>query len=337
MIKKSLVALAAVAVTGGAFAQATMSGTMGFGYYNKQTKAGVTTGGMGKDTSNVDFSVAETIDGVGKLSGKMGINLGTADTPTVGREFSVGIDMGSMGSLKFVSDKGDDYLSCGIAAAGSCVAGSLASGSISSVIDLFTTLGYDEALTYKYKVSDAVSISFKMDEPTDSSSSYANGEGSGAAGYGDSSNYQRHNTVSLDYAAGALTFNAGYRAYDLANNATGNANYRTRASFAYDLGVAKIGAGFVQHTYTYGNTRTDSLMGLSIPVPGSAVTLSGQWANRTKNGNASASSDTSYSGSMYTAVYQMSKRTKVYGFYASNQSSGTSNPYVNGLVLEHSF
>lgn len=334
-MKKTLVALAAVAVTGGAFAQAVMTGSMGYGYYQTQTSAGATASGIGKDGANLDFSVSEDIEGLGKLTGKMGIQLGTTDYPSKGRDFAITLDMGSMGSVKMSSAQGEDYLSCGIASAGSCVEGSLAYGSISSVINLFSTRTYDDAMTYKMKLSDQISLSAQYVEPT--ATTYSAGVGAGAAGYGNTADYQRYDQVSMDYAAGALTANVGYRVYDMANNATQNGNYRHRASFAYDMGVAKIGAGYVQHVYTYGNTRTDTLLGLSVPVPHSPLTLSAQWGTRAKAGNASASSDTTYSGSMYNALYALSKRTAVNFTYATVQDAGTSNPNVFVAAIQHTF
>ncbi len=335
MMKKTLVALAAVAVTGGAFAQAVMTGSIGYAYFQTQTSAGATASGMGKDDASLNFTMTEDIEGLGKLTSKMGVKLNTTDKASVGRDLSMVLDMGSAGSLKVDSIYSDDYLSCGIASAGSCVYGSLGSGSISSVINTFSTPTYNEDLVYKFKLTDQIALSVAHTESAPNSG--ASGEGAGAAGYGNTADYQRYNTYSADYAAGALTLNVGYRTFDMANNATSNANYRHRASFAYDMGVAKIGAGYQQQTYTYGNTRTDTLVGISIPLANSPLTLSAQWGTRAKSGNASASSDTTYSGSIYNAVYKLSNRTNISGTYATTQDAGTSNPNALVIALNHSF
>jgi predicted porin len=123
----------------------------------------------------------------------------------------------------------------------------------------------------------------------------------------------------------------------MASNATANSNYRHRAAFSYDLGVAQIGAGYEQTTSTYGATTTDSLMSVVLPIPSSPLTLSAAFGQRVKAGNAASSSDTTYSGSLYNAVYTLSKRTYLLATYTSNQNSGTSNPNFFVTTINHSF
>jgi hypothetical protein len=79
-------------------------------------------------------------------------------------------------------------------------------------------------------------------------------------------------------------------------------------------------------------------MSLVLPVPSSALTLSAQFGNRTKAGNASSSSDTTYSGTIYNAVYKLSGRTDLLATYATNQAAGTLQPdglrgYFEPLLL----
>jgi hypothetical protein len=123
----------------------------------------------------------------------------------------------------------------------------------------------------------------------------------------------------------------------MANNATSNNNYRHRAAFSYDFGVAQIGAGYEANVATYGNTTTDSLVSLVLPIPSSPLTLSAAFGQRVLSGNASAAADTTYSGSLYNAVYTLSKRTYLLATYTSNQNAGTSNPNFFVTTINHSF
>ena len=324
--------MAAVAVTGGAFAQATMTGFLAFGYSATQTSAGATTSGMGTDTANLDFAISEDIENVGKISGKMGVRLKNKDTSALARDAEIKVDMGSMGSLKMDSVYSTSWLS-GTAMGGANQYCGFGNGDCAAGVGMFSTYGYNDDLVYSLPLTSNVSVSFTHTEPSTS----ATAEGAGAAGYGNTADYQRYNTYTGTYKANGLTLVAGYRTYDMSTNATTNSSSRHRAAFSYDLGVAQIGAGYEQTTYNYGNTTTDSLMSVVLPIPSSPLTLSAAFAQRVKAGNASSSSDTSYSGALYNAVYTLSKRTYLLATYTQNQAAGTSNPNFFVTTINHSF
>jgi len=330
-MKKTLVALAAVAATGGAFAQATMTGFLAYGYRATQSTAGATTSGMGVDTASIDFAVGEDIEGLGKLSGKLGVSIKGKDKNAAGRDSEMKLDMGALGAIKMANVYSASWLG-GTAAGGANQYCSFSYGDCGGEVGMFSTYGYNDELSYSIPLSSSLSVSVSHVEP--STSDNLTGLGSGQASYTDS---KRYNTYSVTYKASPLTVTGGYRTYDQASAATGNSSYRHRAAFAYDLGVAQIGAGYEQTTTTYGATTTDSLMSVVLPVPSSPLTLSAQFGNRTKAGNASATNDTTYSGTIYNAVYSLSKRTYVLATYATNQSAGTSNPTFFLTTLNHSF
>jgi hypothetical protein len=196
---------------------------------------------------------------------------------------------------------------------------------------MFSTVGYQDTLTYALKLSDALSISVNHAEP-----STAAGGGSaagvqyiysGGAGAG-----QRHNTYSATFKSAGLTITGGYRTFDGADQSTKNSNFRHRAAASYDMGVAKIGGGYETTQATYGDTTTDTVIGLSAPL--GALTVSAQFGQRTKAGG---TSDSTYAGTIYAASYALSKRTSVDGTYTNNQSSGTSSPSFFITRLVHSF
>jgi len=331
-MKKTLVALAAVAVTGGAFAQATMTGFLAFGYIATQTSAGATASGMGTDTANLDFGISEEIENVGKVSGKMGVRLKNKDTSALARDAEIKVDMGSMGSVKMDSVYSTSWLS-GTAMGGANQYCGFGKGDCGGDVGIFSTYGYNDNFVYSMPLTSNLSVSVSHTEPSTS----ATAEGAGAAGYGNTADYQRYNTYSATYKSSGLVVTGGYRTYDMASNATANSNYRHRAAFSYDLGVAQIGAGYEQTTTTYGATTTDSLMSVVLPIPSSPLTLSAAFGQRVKAGNASSASDTTYSASLYNAVYTLSKRTYLLATYTSNQNAGTSNPNFLVTTINHSF
>jgi len=331
MMKKTLVALAAIAVTGGAFAQATMTGALAYGYSQKTISTGATSGGMGLDTSDLYFGISEQVEGLGKVSGGLGISTGGKGVATAGTGNFISLDMGSMGTIKMDSVYTNSWLG-GVASPGSVAYCTFSSGDCSSGVGMFSTYGYQDSLSYVLKLSDALSVSIAHAEPDTaagggSAAGLTNYAYSGAAG-----DQQRHNTYSATFKSAGLTITGGYRTFDGADQSTKNSNFRHRAAASYDMGVAKIGGGYETTQTTYGDTTTDTVIGLSAPL--GALTVSAQFGQRTKAGG---TSDSTYAGNIYAASYALSKRTSVDGTYISNQTSGTSSPSFFITRLVHSF
>jgi len=328
MMKKTLVALAAVAVTGGAFAQATMTGSLAYGYRQTQLSTGVTAGGIGSNAAAIDFAVTEDIEGLGKVSGKMGISSKNSDSNAAARDSSLKLDMGSAGAITMNAVYSYSWLA-DVAQPGSVAACSFTNGDCTTGIGMFSSFGYNDNISYALKVADSVSVSLTHTEP--------NGTASGIGAGGAAGTTQRYNTASATYSAGSLVVTGGYRTYDLANVATSNANYKHRAAFSYDLGAVKIGAGYETTAYTYGNTATESLFGVALAVPNSPVTVSATFGQKALAGNATSSADTTYSGSIYAASYKLSGRTSLNTTYLTNQAAGTSNPTFFLATINHTF
>ena len=264
----------------------------------------------------------------------MGVRMKNKDTSALARDAEIKVDMGSMGSIKMDSVYSTSWLS-GTAMGGANQYCGFGKGDCSSNSDagIFSTYGYNDDLVYSLPLTSYLTVSVSHTEPSTS----ATNEGTGAAGYGNTKDYQRYNTYSATYKSNGLTVTGGYRTYDMANNATANSNYRHRAAFSYDFGVAQIGAGYEQTAATYGNTTTDSVMSVVLPIPSSPLTLSAAFGQRVLSGNATSSADTTYSASMYNAVYTLSKRTYLLATYTSNQNAGTSNPNFFLTTINHSF
>jgi hypothetical protein len=197
---------------------------------------------------------------------------------------------------------------------------------------MFSTYGYNDDLIYSLKLSDSLSISVSHTEP---STAVGGGSAAGLTNYtysGNAGSQQRYNTYSGTFKSAGLTVTGGYRTYDGADQSTKNSNFRHRAAASYDMGVAKIGAGYETTQNTYGSTTTDTVVGLSAPL--GALTVSAQYGQRAVAGS---TADSSYAGAIYAASYALSKRTSWDATYLSNQSSGTSSPSFFITRLVHSF
>ena len=322
MMKKTLVALAAVAATGGAMAQAVMTGYIAFGYESATSSANATTSGMGMDDAEINFAISETIEGLGKLSAGLGFTNGGKGNGAVGNDATIKLTTDSGTAITMGTTKGASYLTGGLAAVGTNYNWDLSGR-------LFSSRSVNDAVSVKIPLMAGVSVSVAHAEAA--VSSYWTG--TGAAGNGTE---QRYNTASLDYAAGALAVNAGYRAYDNTTaSSTSSANTRNRAAASYDLGVAKLGFGYESTQYMYGNSKTDSLLGVNVPMGN--LSLGVQFAQVSTSGNASSSSNYNRNGYLLGANYNLSKQTYLAAHYYSYDAGTTVNPSGYGMFLYKGF
>jgi hypothetical protein len=312
--------LAAVAATGGAFAQAVMTGYIAYGYGSATSSLGVLTSGLGVDDGEINFAISEDIDGVGKLNGTMGVGQGGRGAGATGRDFKLGVTTSSGVSVTFANVLGASYLTNGVAASGTDSEYDLTLTTAPAGAGLFSARTVNDSVTVKIPVSDTVSVSGAHSEGA--VVSYWSGTGaagdavSGTAG-------QRYNTLSVDYKAGSLTANAGYRSYDqgVSNSAT-TYNTRNRGSANYNLGFATVGAGWESSTYMYGNTLTDTLVSANVPLSG-AVSVGAQLGSRVAAGNSASSSNYTRNGYLLVANYNLSKQTYIVANYYSIDMGAT--------------
>ena len=323
-MKKTLVALAAVAVTGGAFAQATMTGAIAYGFSSLTSSSNVTTSGFGVEDAEINFAISEDLDGGNKLSAGFGFGGGGKGAAVTANDWNLTLANATGAKLVMKTAYGAEYLSGGVAAAGS---------------------NYEIDLTYTGLVTrttnDTVAVSFPVFEGTTLTVTHAEPDsaigGGSAANIGilattttTSATVQRYNTAALTYKAGPLVVDGQYRSYDdQAPLNTVYANTKNRLSASYDMGVAKIGAGIDTTTYTYGNSNTKTLLGLHVPL--GALSLGGQLITVTTSGNATAASNYTRNGSLVGGKYDLSKRTWATAQYYTADVGGTSN--INGYVI----
>jgi hypothetical protein len=157
-------------------------------------------------------------------------------------------------------------------------------------------------------------------------------EGTGVAG----STAQRRTTYSLTYAAGALTVTGGYRSYDQQGTGSSETLYasRTTAAASYDLGVAKIGFGIENYTAPYGNTRSNTLVGVNVPL--GALSIGAQLATNTTAGSATAANNQTLNAALLAASYSVSKRTTLIAEYVQSDVGYVSSAGATAFVTSTS-
>lgn len=350
-MKKSLIALAVLAASGASFAQVSVTGNLTYGYqstttgdYKSQVNgstvvSGGDTAGLGAETAAIVFTAKEDLGGGYAATASMKINAAPSNTAisipvaytgatSVGNSSAVNTDdvtltlVTPVGALTMGNAKSADYLSGGIAGVGAYYAGW--DGSTSKI---FTTRTYRDFAAFTIPVG-AFTFSLSQAEAARESTFGQGMTGAAAGTFGGSD--APVTTLSATYAAGPLVANAQYAVYKNSGllNSTivtpfgtltnPNAKDTTRLSGSYDLGMVKLGAGFVITNSTApanGNSpkTTDALIGAKLPMGASSFGLT--FASRTY---ADVVQGTSATGTGYSLEYgyAMSKRTSVIANYA---------------------
>jgi len=322
MMKKTLVALAAVAVTGGAFAQSVMTGAVGF-KFSSLTAANVMTSGWGVADGSITVKSTDDVEGLGKFDASINLaaDSGNGSNMTAGN-LSVSLTMASGVKLTGSSTYGGSYLGSGLAAAGADYDTNM-SGKI------FSSRSSNDAISVSIPLIDGVKLGYTHTEADATA-----GTGSAAAS---GTITQQYDTVTLTYAAGALAADVGFRNYNnqIASTST-SASSQNRGSVSYDLGVAKIGFGVVSTNYTYGNTNVQSGLGINIPM--GKLSIGGQLATVATSGNASSASNYNRSGTMFGGMYSFSKRSYATAqYYSYDAGSTVSNTSGYSVTLYNTF
>ena len=308
-----------MAVTGGAFAQSVMTGEVAFGF-RSETAANSTLSGMGVGAADITFTATEQIEGLGKvvaamnLDGSSGYGSGaTAGDVTIAFTLTNGV------TLKGGSVEGASYLGSGLAAAGSDYDLNMSGKILSARTD-------NDFVSVSIPLMDGVKVSYSHTE-----ADVVKTTGSALA-LGTTT--QAYDTAGLTYSSGALAADVYVRTYNnqVASTLT-SAQYKSRGSVSYDLGVAKIGAGIDTTNYTYGNTNTQSAFGINIPM--GALSVGGQLSSVVTSGG---TSNYSRSGVMVGGKYDFSKRTyAVAQYYNYDAGSTVSNTSGYRFVVYNTF
>jgi len=277
-MKKTLIALATVAVTSTAMAQVTMSGSIAFGFAGDTTSAGVSTRGFGTDTAALTVATSEDLGGGLKLSASMSFENFQEDARLAGTGTNLTLS-GGFGSVTMNSDESGDYLP----------------------IDGLTTNGngtIGDRITYTSPAFGGVTISVSQ------------GDDAGVIDADVGNTVGKTTSVGATYAAGPLTLNL--TSLDVNGAYASTLAGRTYAKVAYDMGVASVSYGIIKSDKATDNTQT----GLSVTVPMGAMSFTAARSTSKDDGGTSYSGNAisaSYALSKRTSIayYNESYQTSV--------------------------
>ena len=266
--------MAAVAVAGAATAQVSVTGALGFGWEAASPAVGASETGIKVTDGNVKFSASEDLGGGMSVLTAMDIQSRGRDTTIAGRDASITLVTGFGGFTLGAVDASNGIV--GLGGAGAPVI-----GMDGSVLSGGTKV---DIAKYSLPLGNGIGISVAR---TDA----ANGLKGTNAG----------NTYGATYSMNAIS-----AALDLTDTAMAK---RTRMSGSYDLGVAKLGAGY-QTLKAKGagsalGTNKQTVLGVSAPY--GAFTFGLNYATTKQSAN-----NTSNKGIDAGVSYALSKRTNVY-------------------------
>ena len=227
-MKKTLIALAAVAVSSAAMAQVTMSGAVSFGYANDTTATGTKTSGFGTDTAKIAFGASEDLGGGLKVNASMFIDNLVEGSTANGGNVVLGVT-GGFGSVQFSSAESGDFLPVDGLTANS-------NGTDADRI-AYTLPSFVQGLTLVVQAQDGTAI------------------GGDTSGNGVT-------LIAANYTSGPLSVDVLRADFSI-----DSINTRTGVKVGYDLGVAKVSYGTLKHdTVDAAKDVTETGLTISAPV-----------------------------------------------------------------------
>ena len=276
--------MAAVAVAGAATAQVSVTGALGFGWEGVSPAVGGSTTGIKVTDGNVKFSASEDLGGGMSVLTAMDIQSRGRDTTIAGRDASITLVTGFGGFTLGAVEAGNGIL--GLGGAGAPVIGhdGNTAGAEDGVLDGGVNVNIAK---YSLPLGNGIGISVSR---TDSAAALR-GPNAG-------------NTYGATYSMNAISAALDYTDTALLK--------RTRVSGSYDLGVAKLGAGYQTRKAstagvgTFGaGTNKQTVLGVSAPY--GAFTFGLNYAT-----NKQSTRNVSNKGTEVGVSYALSKRTNVY-------------------------
>jgi hypothetical protein len=329
-MKKTLIALAAVAVTTGAMAQATISGKFGYTYQANTDAAGVKSTGMAVSDGDVNFSASEDLGAGLKASVFMGIRLRGREVNSDGATDGIGARDSTL-----TLTGGFGSLTVGSVAAGSGIASRGTAGAPGEGLDdngeiLDAEVNGVDLLQYTTPSFGGASVYVQVVDSIGNP---------GAGGTETTSTVLSANAIGVNYSAGPISASVDTTSYSahaaaVTTAAYGQAEDRVRLSASYDLGVAKVGFGMQTKGYVLAE-NTQTVYGVSVPM--GALTLGVAYGkNSTKIKATGLSTDNT--GINWGANYALSKRTNVQLSYrVIDTAASTTDTKSTRVRLMHSF
>jgi predicted porin len=303
-MKKTLIALAAVAVSSAAMAQVTISGNVDARYESLMTSSAAAAKGFLINDAQLHFTATEDLGGGLKATARFTIDGadtdGVANAPIAGDGVFLSL-AGGFGSVTFSSLDSSDYLGNDL------------------VTDQLKGSG---AFVYNGGVQDRVTYT----SPTISGVRFSATMQDGDVGTA-TTHTQKTNVFEIDYAAGPLTANIGMLTADKSTH-TGTDGF-TRFKVGYNFGVAAVSYGQINAKDAAGDK--DTATALSVSVPMGAVTLSYAYAT-IKDGAADE-----IDGMAISAKYALSKRTSLSAEQVNYELGAFTGAKRTRLTMQHTF
>lgn len=298
-MKKTLVALAALAATG-AFAQATVTGKLGYSY---QMGADSTARdhGMQMTDGDIVFAASEDLGGGMKVDASSAIKLRGRDTGVAGRNATIGLTTGvgklTVGAIEICSTIDN-------------VAG--------APVSLYYAQDGAKAPLDGCLNTDIASFSAPVG-PVTLGVAYLDSIGGAGAGAGAPFTA---NLVSLGYSAGALSLGLDHTVFANKTSPLFDGLARTRLTASYDLGMAKLGFGHQVKNHDVASQTT-----FSVSVPLGAATVGLAYATRASQDVSATyglAAEKSRSSTAVGVDYALSKLTTVNVSWANySEATGT--------------
>jgi len=338
-MKKSLVALAALAVVGAASAQVSITGTTSFSYQTSLTGKQ----GIAMSDNSIFLGDTEDLGGGAKLVMSTGFDAGGRNNATgggnFGQENSSLTVSGSFGAVKLQSYESDGPFAAVEGLSGASLDVGMFDSNAAGLAKRFrngisyvapSMAGFTPALTY-------VTL---------------------AGQYGPNETLGEKTKVvpAVTYKAGALTvygeyavFNGSYNASAGATTSADDGVTQPTVTALYDFGAAQVGAGWTKAS----NDDPVVILGVSVPVGnltfglatasyaysgGVKTTVNGVTTNNSRTANVSASGTATFTEA--SVAYALSKRTSVKASFGMVNDQGvalannftTAYPTTEGLV-----
>jgi len=340
-MKKTLVAVAAMAAVTGAMADVTIGGLIDAGLYSQSYTASngtkTTYRGLGPQNNGTDelfFAASEDLGNGMKANARLGFNAGasTASSFPTNRISYVGVSSASFGEVQ----AGEQWKP-GFFAILNLDPTGLVTTSTAGLVGPSDMAAYTaNSITYTAPRFNGVGFQYQK----------GYGEQAGTTA-GDSSGYSLDYTnagLYVVYAAGTTALaSGGTFAGNSIGAITGDALLTTTAlgtsvkstgyGASYDFGMAKISAGSFSSTAGGTAKNTGTAYGLSAPVGPFVLAATFSSGQQVTSGAVS----TNTKGQRYVATYPMSKRTSLYAFTGTSTAGTVRKTTESAFGIKHSF
>ncbi len=322
-MKKTLIALAVLAVSSAAMAQSSVSltGKLRFAYGSSKADTGAKSSGVGVTDGDWNIAAVEDLGGGLKAGANMSLRLRGRDAATdatSGGASGVGQNGARPRDSSMYLTGAFGTVTVGAVEAGNAMWGGVTAGAPTYIgLDNGTTLQAASNTDILQYTSPTMSgVSFKL---ATLDAVGANGAQNGGA----------HMNYGLNFANGPFTAAIDYTSYGSALAATQDS--RTRVSASYDLGVARIGVGMQKAGFGAANDKSERAFGVSVPM--------GPWLFGAVYASSKTDGDTNNNtGYDLAAQYNLSKRTYVaLQSQSTKAATATKSATTTRVQLAHSF